>query len=111
MAEDFVESIVREAPEIEAFKLGLLRSGKTLTDTALRLPEQQIAGFSGAEQEAFGGRGRLVAFRVPSGNLVAAQATRPSNSEQDPPTTPRALIPPQPQLSSIPLRMSLFSRL
>ena len=53
MAEDFVESIVREAPEIEAFKLGLLRSGKTLTDTALRLPEQQIAGFSGAEQEAF----------------------------------------------------------
>ena len=40
MAEDFVESIVREAPEIEAFKLGLLRSGKTLTDTALRLPEQ-----------------------------------------------------------------------
>ena len=53
MATDFVESIVREAPEIEAFKLGLLRSGKTLTDTALRLPEQQIAGFSGAEQEAF----------------------------------------------------------
>ena len=53
MAEDFVESIVREAPEIEAFKLGLLKSGKTLTDTALRLPEQQIAGFSGAEQEAF----------------------------------------------------------
>ena len=62
MAEDFVESIVREAPEIEAFKLGLLRSGKTLTDTALRLPEQQIAGFSGAEQEAFRGRGRLVAL-------------------------------------------------
>ena len=53
MATDFVESIVREAPEIEAFKLGLLKSGKTLTDTALRLPEQQIAGFSGAEQEAF----------------------------------------------------------
>ena len=59
MAEDFVESIVREAPEIEAFKLGLLRSGKTLTDTALRLPEQQIAGFSGAEQEAFRRAGEI----------------------------------------------------
>ena len=59
MAEDFVESIVREAPEIEAFKLGLLKSGKTLTDTALRLPEQQIAGFSGAEQEAFRRAGEI----------------------------------------------------
>ena len=59
MATDFVESIVREAPEIEAFKLGLLKSGKTLTDTALRLPEQQIAGFSGAEQEAFRRAGEI----------------------------------------------------
>ena len=50
---DTTESIVREAPEIEAYKLGLLQSGKTLADRALRLPEQQIAGFSGAEQEAF----------------------------------------------------------
>ena len=50
---DYSESIVREAPEIEAYKLGLLKSGKTLADTALRLPEQRIAGFSGAEREAF----------------------------------------------------------
>ena len=53
MGIDRSESIVREAPEIEAYKLGLLQSGKTLTDTALKLPEQQIAGFSGAEQDAF----------------------------------------------------------
>ena len=53
MGIDRSESIVREAPEIEAYKLGLLQSGKTLTDTALQLPEQQIAGFSGAEQDAF----------------------------------------------------------
>ena len=53
MSTDTTESIVREAPEIEAYKLGLLQSGKTLADRALRLPEQQIAGFSGAEQEAF----------------------------------------------------------
>ena len=50
---DYSESIVREAPEIEAYKLGLLQSGKTLADRALRLPEQRIAGFSGAEQRAF----------------------------------------------------------
>jgi hypothetical protein len=50
---DYSESIVREAPEIEAYKLGLLKSGKTLADTALQLPEQRIAGFSGAEREAF----------------------------------------------------------
>ena len=50
---EYSESIVREAPEIEAYKLGLLKSGKTLADTALRLPEQRIAGFSGAEREAF----------------------------------------------------------
>ena len=56
---DLSESIVREAPEIEAYKLGLLQSGKTLADTPLKLPEQQIAGFSGAEQEAFGRAGEV----------------------------------------------------
>ena len=46
------ESIVREAPEVEAFKLGLLKSGKTLADVSLQLPTQQVAGLSPLEQQA-----------------------------------------------------------
>ena len=47
------EQIVREAPEIEAIKLGLLQSARTLADRPVTLPEQQIAGFSGLQQQAF----------------------------------------------------------
>ena len=38
------EQVIREAPEIEALKLGLMESGKTLADIPLTLPTQQIAG-------------------------------------------------------------------
>ena len=47
------EQIVREAPEIEAIKLGLLQSAQELADRPVTLPEQQIAGFSGLQQRAF----------------------------------------------------------
>jgi hypothetical protein len=46
------EQIVREAPEIEALKLGLIKSAKGLSDTAIQLPEQQIAGFTGLQTQA-----------------------------------------------------------
>ena len=46
------EQIVREAPEIEALKLGLIKSAKDLSDTAIQLPEQQIAGFTGLQTQA-----------------------------------------------------------
>ena len=36
--------IQREAPEVEAYKLGLLESAKGLADVPLNLPQQQIAG-------------------------------------------------------------------
>ena len=49
------EQIVREAPEIEAIKLGLLQSGRQLADIPIRLPEQQVAGFSPFQQQAFAG--------------------------------------------------------
>ena len=52
------ESIVREAPEIEAYKLGLLKSGKTLADTALNLPTQQVASLSDSERRAIGQTGQ-----------------------------------------------------
>ena len=47
------EQIVREAPEVEAYKLGLLESAKKLADQGITLPKQQVAGMSGLQQEAF----------------------------------------------------------
>ena len=37
------EQIVREAPEVEAYKLGLLESAKKLADQGDCLPKQQVA--------------------------------------------------------------------
>ena len=47
------EQIIREAPEIEAIKLGLLGSAKDLADIPIQLPEQQIAQFQPLQQAAF----------------------------------------------------------
>ena len=44
--------IVREAPEIEAYKIGLLESAKKLADQSITLPTQQIAGMSGLQTDA-----------------------------------------------------------
>ena len=50
MAEE--TQIVREAPEIEAYKLGLLKSAKALAETTPTLPTYQIAGMSPEQQQA-----------------------------------------------------------
>ena len=47
------EQIIREAPEIEAIKLGLLQSGQKLADIPIPLPIQQVAGFAPLQQRAF----------------------------------------------------------
>ena len=49
------EQIIREAPEIEAIKLGLLQDAKGLASIPLTLPLQQVAGLSGLQQRAFTG--------------------------------------------------------
>jgi hypothetical protein len=46
------ELIQREAPEIEALKLGLIQSAKGLSDIGIQLPPQQVAGFSGLQTQA-----------------------------------------------------------
>ncbi len=51
------ESIVREAEAIEAYKLGLLKSGKTLADDGLDLPDQRVAALSALENQAAGQAG------------------------------------------------------
>ena len=53
MAEKTItEQIVREAPEIEALKLGLINSAKDLSDIQIQLPGQEIAGLTGLQQQA-----------------------------------------------------------
>ena len=47
------EQIIREAPEIEAIKLGLLQSGRKLADQPIELPTQQVAGFAPLQTRAF----------------------------------------------------------
>tara|TARA_S200002703_G_scaffold8523_2_gene8596 strand:+ start:4589 stop:5584 length:996 start_codon:yes stop_codon:yes gene_type:complete len=48
------EIIQREAPEIEALKLGLLQSAKDLADQPITMPTQQVAAPSGLQEAAFG---------------------------------------------------------
>jgi hypothetical protein len=50
--------IVREAPEIEAYKLGLLKDAKALADVGVTLPTQQVAGFTALQDAAFAGAGQ-----------------------------------------------------
>ena len=47
------EYINREAPNIEARKLGLMDTAKALAEQKLTLPQYQLAGFQTPEQEAF----------------------------------------------------------
>lgn len=49
---EVTEQIVREAPEIEAYKLGLLQSAKELADQPISLPGQRVAEQSFLQQEA-----------------------------------------------------------
>ena len=48
----YTGQIVREAPEIEAYKLGLLEEAKKLTGQTLTLPAIQAAGLSNLQQQA-----------------------------------------------------------
>lgn len=50
---DRTEQIVREAPEIEAYKIGLLQSAKGLSNTPVNIPGYQVAGFNPDQTAAF----------------------------------------------------------
>lgn len=52
MATEITEQIVREAPQIEAYKLGLLQAAKNLSEQKLPLPAYQVAGLSAQQQQA-----------------------------------------------------------
>jgi len=69
------EQIIREAPEIEAIKLGLLQSGQTLADIPIQLPEQKVAGFSPLQEQAFAGITGPQGVGAYLPGLTAGQAT------------------------------------
>jgi hypothetical protein len=52
MAEEFQTQIVREAPEIEAYKLGLLKEAQALYGRQMNLPAVEAAGLSPGQQQA-----------------------------------------------------------
>jgi hypothetical protein len=52
MAEEISTQIVREAPEIEAYKLGLLKEAQGLYKTPLNLPAYEAAATSAGTQQA-----------------------------------------------------------
>jgi hypothetical protein len=52
MAEEISTQIVREAPEIEAYKLGLLQKAQGLYGTPLNLPAVQAAQLSATQGQA-----------------------------------------------------------
>jgi hypothetical protein len=62
---EVTEQIMREAPDIEAYKIGLLESAKKLADQQVTIPAQQIAGFSPLQQAAFGQAERGVGAYMP----------------------------------------------
>ena len=52
MATEEVIQTVRETPEIEAYRIGLLESAKKLADQGITLPTQQVAGLTGLQEAA-----------------------------------------------------------
>jgi hypothetical protein len=52
MATEIVEQIVREAPDIEAVKVGLLADARTRANQALNLPAYQAAALSPTQRQA-----------------------------------------------------------
>ena len=53
-ASNITEQYVREAPDIEAYKLGLMKSAQALGSSPPQLPAYQVAGMSQDQLDALG---------------------------------------------------------
>ncbi len=77
MATETVIQQVGEAPEIEAYRIGLLESAKKLADQGITLPTQQVAGLTGlqdaARKQAEAGLGAFMPY-LQSGSQSLGQA-------------------------------------
>jgi hypothetical protein len=76
MATEEVIQTVRETPEIEAYRIGLLESAKKLADQGITLPTQQVAGLTGlqeaARKQAEAGVGAFMPFVQQAGQTLGA---------------------------------------
>jgi hypothetical protein len=61
------EQIIRESPEIEAIKLGLLESAKKTADIPVNLPDYQVAGLSDLQGQLYGDTGAAGALTSTGG--------------------------------------------
>jgi len=75
---EITEQIVREAPDIEAYKVGLLKSAKGLADLPVNLPAYNVAGFNqdqlNALEKARTGIGAYQPY-LTAGSQAVTQAT------------------------------------
>lgn len=62
---EVTEQIIREAPEIEALKVGLIKSAQNLSQQPLSIPAYQAAGLSDLQQQAMGLAGRGIGAYAP----------------------------------------------
>jgi len=75
---EITEQIVREAPDIEAYKVGLLKSAKGLADLPVNLPAYNVAGFNQDQLDAFyKARTGIGAYQpyLTAGSQAVSQAT------------------------------------
>ena len=81
MAEPTItEQVVREAPEIEAIKIALLRDAQELSATPVNLPDYQVAGFTDLQRVAQGrGEAGIGGFEpyLAAGSQLMGQAATP----------------------------------
>lgn len=82
MATETQQVIQREAPEVEAYKLGLMGSAKDLVDTPIDLPTFQVADMSGLQTSAIdaaspteGGIGGYQAYLDQAGKTLSGAPT------------------------------------
>lgn len=62
---EVTEQIIREAPEIEALKVGLIKSAKTLSEQPLAIPAYEAAGLSDLQKQAMGLAGQGIGAYAP----------------------------------------------
>ena len=75
MAVEETIQTVRESPEIEAYRIGLLKSAKELADQPVTLPTQQVAGLTGLQEaartQAETGLGAFLPYLTAGGQTLA----------------------------------------
>lgn len=82
--------IQREAPDIEAYKVGLMQDAQALANVPLTLPTQQVAGMTQLQQDALTKAGQMY---DPTADLQAARDYLGATVGQDPAAVQAAMDP------------------